>query len=66
MAKTDWEKEHEVEDDLRSVIRASGVKKDPDRMKAVKALAKKKIDCYKAKEEEAQQGIALGEGKDVA
>lgn len=65
MKQEDWEKQYQIEEDLRSLARASAVKKDPDRMKEVKALAKKKIDESKRKKEEAETMIDLGEGKDI-
>jgi hypothetical protein len=39
-----------VESDLEAVARAFAVKKDPDRMKKVKNLAKEKLDESKRKE----------------
>ncbi len=53
----DWE----CEEDLRAVARAKAVHGDPERMKAVKALAKKKLDEYKGRKEEAQAMIDLGQ-----
>ncbi len=53
-------KDWEVEEDLRAIARADAVKADPERMKAVKALAKQKLDESKQKKEEAQRMIDLG------
>lgn len=38
------ENEWRVEDDLRTLLEASKIEKDPKRMKAVKELAKKKME----------------------
>ena len=40
-------------------------KKDPERMKKVKALAASRLDESKIRQEEADRMVALGEGKDV-
>jgi hypothetical protein len=53
-------KDWEVEEDLRAIARADAVKADPERTKAVKALAKQKLDESKQKKEEAQHMIDLG------
>lgn len=39
-SNTDWQ----TEDDLRTLTRAVEIKKDPKRMKAAQALAKKKLE----------------------
>ncbi len=60
-------KDWECEEDLRAVARAKAVHGDPERMKAVKALAKKKPEEYKGRKEEAQAMIDLGqEGSEMA
>lgn len=38
------DKEWEVESDLRTLLEAEKIKKDPKRMKAVKEMAKKKME----------------------
>ncbi|MBU2685597.1 MAG: hypothetical protein KKF27_20340 [Gammaproteobacteria bacterium] len=55
----------EVEEDLRAVARAEAVRKDPERMKKVKVLAKEKLDESKRREQEAKTMVNLGEGKDI-
>lgn len=55
----------EIEEDLRAVARAEAVRKDPERMKKVKALAKEKLDESKKRKEEAETMIDLGEGKEI-
>ncbi len=40
MPSMDWE----IEEDLRAVARAQAVEGDPERMKKVRAMAKKKLD----------------------
>jgi len=57
----DWE----IEADMRALARAADVQKDPERLKKVKELAKQKLDESKAKRDEAQKMVDLGEGKDV-
>lgn len=57
--------DYEIERDLDAVARASAVQKDPERMKQVQALAKKKLDESKRKKDEAERMIDLGEGKTV-
>jgi hypothetical protein len=57
----DWE----VDSDLRAIAQASAVKNDPERMRKVKALAKKKLDESKRKKDEAQMLIDLGQGGDA-
>lgn len=58
---TDWE----LEEDLRCVARAKAVRDDPERMKKVKVLAKKKLEEYKRRKEEAQTLIDLAQGGDA-
>ncbi len=53
----------EIEQDLQALGRASGVRKDPERMKKVQTLAKQKIDENKRKKEEVQEMIDLGTGE---
>ena len=53
----------EIEQDLNAVARAHAVKKDPERMKKCKALAKEKLDESKRKKDEAETLVDLGEGK---
>ena len=60
-----YKDEYEIEEDLRALARASAVKKDPERMKCVKAMAKKKLEEYKRQEDEKKALVALGEGKDI-
>ncbi len=57
----DWE----IEEDLRALVRAKAVEKDPERMAKVKALAKKKLEESKKRVEEAQGMVDLGEGKNI-
>ena len=57
----DWE----CERDLEAVCRAEAVEKDPARMEKVKKLAAKKLSESKARREEAQAMIDLGEGKNL-
>lgn len=65
MKQEDWEKQYQIEEDLRSLARAAAVKKDPERMKEVKVLAKKKLDESKRRKDEAETMVNLGEGKDI-
>jgi predicted secreted Zn-dependent protease len=57
----DWETER----DLEALTRANSVKKDPERMKKVKALAKKRLEENKQRRDQAQEMVDLGEGKDI-
>ena len=59
----DWEKNWKIEQDFEAVCRAKAVEKDPERMKAVKAFAKKKLEDNKSRREELQTMVDLGEGK---
>jgi len=65
MPTKNYEDEWRTEEDLRALCRAKAVEKDPERMKKVKALAKKKLDDSKAEAEAAQMKVNLGEGKDI-
>lgn len=58
-----WEKEWETERDLEALCRAKAVEKDPERMKRVKELAKKKLDDNKKRRDEFQSMVDVGEGK---
>ena len=58
----DWE----VERDLDALTRATAVKRDPERMKKVKELAKRKLEENKIRRDAAQQAVDIGEGKDPA
>ena len=58
----DWEKEYETQRDLDAVVRHHAVHKDPERLKAVHALAVKKLDENKGKLAEAKHAIRLGKG----
>ena len=58
-----WEDNYQIEEDLRAVSRAHAVEKDPERMRKVKALAKKKLDESKRRKAEEEYMIKLGEGK---
>lgn len=58
MSEEDWQ----IDCDLRAVAQAAAVKADPERMKKVRALAKKKLDESKRKKDEAQMLIDLGQG----
>ncbi len=58
----DWE----VERDLDALTRAAAVKRDPERMKKVKELAKRKLEENKIRRDAAQQAVDIGEGKDPA
>jgi len=60
-----WQKRWEIERDLEALCRADAVKKDPERMKLVKAMAKEKLEESKRKEDEARKMVDLGEGKDA-
>ena len=53
----------EIEEDLRAVARGHAVKRDPERMKKVKTLAREKLDESKRKKDEAETLVDLGEGK---
>ena len=61
MTNEEWE----VESDLRAIARATSVKKDPERMKKVKAMAAKMLEENKRKKDEAQQLIDLGQGEAI-
>lgn len=52
----DWETQR----DLEALARAKAVESDPERMKKVKELAKRKLEESKDKKEEAQRLIDLG------
>ncbi len=56
----DWR----IEGDLEALTRAIAVRKDPDRMKKVKELAKKRLEENKIRRDQAQQMVDMGEGKD--
>jgi hypothetical protein len=58
-----WEKEYNIERDFEAVCRAKAVEKDPERMKNVKAYAKKKLEENKSRRDEMQAMIDVGEGK---
>jgi len=60
-----WQKRYEIERDLDALCRGAAVKKDPERMKQCKALAKEKLAESKRKEDEARTMVKMGEGKDV-
>lgn len=55
----DWE----IERDLDAVVRARAVEKDPERMKKVKALARKRLEDNKRRRDEMQALVDMGEGK---
>lgn len=55
----------EIEQDMNALARAADVRKDPERMKKVQALAKKKLEESKNKRDQAQALVDLGEGKTV-
>ena len=55
--------EWEIERDLDAIVRANAVKKDPERMKKVQALAKKRLEANKRRRDEAQALVDMGEGK---
>ena len=59
--QTAMERDWEVERDLEALARANAINKDPDRLKKVQELAKKKIDESKGKKAEAEYVIDLGE-----
>lgn len=61
--RVDWEKQYEIEQDLEALCRAEAVRKDPARLKAAQVLAKKKLEENKARRDEYQKRIDLGEGK---
>jgi hypothetical protein len=52
-----------AEADLEALGRAYAVRKDPDRMKRAKSMAKEKLDENKRKKDEADHMIDLGEGE---
>ncbi len=54
----------QIEGDLEALTRAIAVRKDPDRMKKVKELAKKRLEENKIRRDQAQQMVDMGEGKD--
>jgi hypothetical protein len=58
----DWEKEYETQRDLDAVVRAKAVHADPERLKAVHAHARKKLDENKGKMAEAKHAIKLAQG----
>ena len=60
----DWEKEYETQRDLDAVVRAKAVHADPERMKSVKAHARKKLDENKGKMQEAKHAISLAKDGD--
>lgn len=62
-ARVCWEEDYEVERDLEALCRAEAVRKDPARLKAAQALAKKRLDENKAKRDQMQKMVELGEGK---
>lgn len=57
------DQEWEIERDLDAVVRARAVEKDPERMKKVKALAKKRLEDNKRRRDEMQALVDMGEGK---
>ena len=59
------DEEWEVRGDLEAIARAEAVRKDPDRMAKVKALAAKRLEENKRRQEEANTLVDLGEGKDI-
>lgn len=59
MCEDDWETER----DLDSLVRAKAVEKDPERMKKVQALAKKRLEANKRRRDEVQALVDMGEGK---
>lgn len=59
----EWEKNYQIERDFDAVCRARAVEKDPERMKKVKEMAKKKLEDNKARRDEAQAMVDMGEGK---
>jgi hypothetical protein len=59
------EEEWRIEGDLDAVVRARAVEKDPERMKKVRALAKKKLEENKRRRDEAQALVDMGEGKNL-
>lgn len=62
-ARVDWEKEYEIEADLEALCRAEAVKKDPKRMEACRKMAKAKLETNKARRDQHQKMVDLGEGK---
>lgn len=55
--------EWEIDRDLEAVVRAKAVEKDPERMKKVQALAKKRLEDNKRRRDAAQAMVDMGEGK---
>lgn len=60
-----YEEEWRVERDLDALVVAAAVRKDPERMKKVQALAKKKLEDNKRRRDEAQALVDMGEGKNL-
>lgn len=48
MRSISMDKEWQAEDDMRTLVRAEEVRKDPKRLKAAQAMAKKRADELKA------------------
>lgn len=61
--RVDYEKEWQIEQDLDALCRAEAVRKDPERLKAAQNLAKKKLEENKARRDQYQKMVDLGEGK---
>lgn len=57
------DQEWEIERDLDCLVRAKAVEKDPERMKKVQALAKKRLEENKRRRDEVQALVDMGEGK---
>jgi len=61
--RVDYEKEYEIERDLKALCRAEAVKKDPKRMDACRKMAKEKLEENKARRDQHQKMVDMGEGK---
>jgi hypothetical protein len=61
--RVDYEKEYEIERDLDSLCRAEAVKKDPKRMEACRKMAKSRLEENKARRDQHQKMVDMGEGK---
>lgn len=61
----EYEKRWQAEEDLRALIRAKEVRRDPERLKAAKAIAKEQLDKFKGQKKEAETAIDLAEGMNV-
>ena len=61
--RVDSDNEWMIEQDLDALCRAEAVRKDPVRLKKAQDLAKKKLEENKARRDQYQKMVDLGEGK---